>query len=168
MSHKSQELAGLLGQVIFCQICGFGSAFLERRLNQSVSDKTSIDCLMCTAKQRVPEEKSQTLAAISAVMFFNVSFGFFFMGIRYDDRQTGSRFLGPVCVYQAGLGISRNALMLIHDLSRRIHKREIAETICITRRYLSRCWRKLSAVRVVSRLVLAKISIILGQKKCAQ
>lgn len=54
---------------------------------------------MCTAKQRVPEEKSQTLAAISAVMFSNVSFAFF-MGIRYDDRQMGSRFLGPVSIRQ--------------------------------------------------------------------
>lgn len=59
-------------------ICGFGICLLEQCLNQSVSDKTSMDCLMCAVKQRVPEgEKKEMLAMICTVIFFRAFFSLF-------------------------------------------------------------------------------------------
>lgn len=66
---------------------------------------------MCTAKQRVPEEKSQTLAAISAVMFFNISFAFLWeLG-----RTTGRR---EADFWALRLSGRIRDLMLIHDASK--------------------------------------------------
>lgn len=76
-------------------ICGFGSF-----LNRSVGDRTSVDCLMCSAKQRLPDEKKGKGWQQSAQWSFQSFFFFFYGGFRYDNRQTDGRFLSPVSIRQ--------------------------------------------------------------------
>lgn len=85
MSQKSQGLARLLdgGQVIFLPICGFGSAVWKPRLNQSVSDKTSIDCLMCdggATRARGGKKKPNVGSHQRGDLFQSFFFAFFFNG----------------------------------------------------------------------------------------
>lgn len=94
MPQKSQELACLASYPL--PICGFGSAFWsDVWISQSViKHQSAVWCVLWGNECQRKKGKCWQRSARWSFFFF------FLMGIRCDNRQTGSRFLSPVFIRQ--------------------------------------------------------------------
>lgn len=113
-------------------ICGFGSAFWsDAWISQSVIKHQST--VWCVRRSNACQRKKAKRWQRSARWCFPT----FLLLFLWELGTTTGRWEADF--WALCLSGRIRDLMLIHDLSWRIHKRKIAETICITHRYLSRC-----------------------------